>query len=238
MADKIKALSDLNTRQKVMAGVFALIMIIIIWQVFKMFSGGSSPTPAKTPTKPKSSAAVAPQTQAVPQKAQLIKMEQPTSAREAELMKLQQETQAKYMAAASELQMLRVARDIAETNQAIMLARLSAVTAQKKIVDMLSPPQPAQLPQAYSSTLVAPVSAAQKSVSESSYDQDVKYVVISVSQLQYRWNAVIGAKGVLYNVRVGDILPPDNSRVMSIDRTGVVLQRNGVRKKISMVPII
>jgi hypothetical protein len=36
----------------------------------------------------------------------------------------------------------------------------------------------------------------------------------------------------------GDVLPPDGSVVISIDKAGIILERNGIRRKISMVPII
>jgi hypothetical protein len=246
MASKIQ-ISSMNTRQKITAGVFVVIILILLWQVYKMFGGSSEapkpvttakPTAPKTQTGPSTPTPPAPGT---PQQAQLIKPQVPMTPEEQALFKLQEETQAKYLTAVSELQMLKVARDIAETNQAIMTARLSTVTSQKKIVDMLTPqppPQPAPTP---TPTQIVPITTIPKQTTllmGRQQNEEVQYVVVSVAQIQYRWSAVLGAKGVLYNVHIGDVLPLDNSKVVNIDRSGVVIQRRGVRKRLSLVPII
>jgi hypothetical protein len=62
--------------------------------------------------------------------------------------------------------------------------------------------------------------------------------VISVSQLQNRWGAVLGYQGNLYSVFSGDVLPPDGSKVISISKSGVILEKNGIRTLVSMVPVI
>ena len=148
------------------------------------------------------------------------------SAQELELVRLQQETQAKYVAALNELQMLKIAREIAQTNQAIAAARLATVTAEKNTLLLLSPPPPA-----YAQGLVTPVSGTPSMSSPG-------YTVVSVSQLQNRWNAVLGYQDKLYSVSIGDVLPSDGSTVVSISRSGVVLEKDGAKRKISMVPII
>lgn len=242
-------LSGMTMRQKLTAGALVLILIVIIWQVVGLFGGGSSVPSTPAPVDNRSMAAASPQAMA-PQPAQLVKLQAPTSEREAELVKLQQETQAKYLAALNELQMLKVTRDIAEANQAITAAQLATVTAQKNIVNLLAPQQPV-MPSDYAKGLVNPVSSGNVVTSASSTSgqttapvvqttsqQEVNYSVISVSQLQYRWSAVLGYQGSLYNVSVGDVLPADGSVVKSIDKTGVVLERDGTRKKVSLVPVI
>jgi type IV pilus biogenesis protein PilP len=176
-------------------------------------------------------AATMPATQPVP--ATQIPPIQQVSPQEAELMRLQQETQARYIQAINELQMLKVAKDIADANKDISTSKLAQVTAEKKIVDLLAPPPPPPPPTPTDVT-VKPVA----SLSPLLGDQDVQYTVVSVSQLQYRWGAVMSYKGTLFNVHVGDILPPDGSKVMSIQRDGVTILKNGARKKISLVPTI
>lgn len=64
------------------------------------------------------------------------------------------------------------------------------------------------------------------------------YIAISVSQLLNKWSAVIGYQGKLYNVFVGDVLPPDGSTVIAIDKYSVVLEKDGAQRKVSLVPII
>lgn len=247
MADKTQALSGLTTRQKATAGVFVLVVLFLLWQVFGMFGGSKTPAIEPAPSKTGMSAssmgpANAPMRPAAPQLADVPKQAAMTE-REAELIKLQQETEAKYISALNELQMLKVSKDIAETNQAIMKAKLETITAQKGIVDLLSQQNaPQATPATYAQGLVNPASGAgqgaapQKSAPATQEQSD--YTVVSVSQLQYKWGAVLGNAGNLYNVSVGDVLPPDGSVVMTIDKTGVLLEKNGVKRKISMVPII
>ena len=69
-------------------------------------------------------------------------------------------------------------------------------------------------------------------------EEVIPYTVVSVSKIQNRWNAVIGVQGALYSVHIGDIIPADGSRVKDIGSTGIVLEKQGRRRKVSLVPII
>jgi type IV pilus biogenesis protein PilP len=237
--DKLQMVSGMTTRQKVTIAVLVIIVLVILWQLIGLFRGPkvSTPTPARNATAPR----VATPAPAMPQPAALPPKPAPMSQRELELMRLQQETQAKYLAALSELQMLKVTRDIAETNQAIAAAKLATVTAQKKTITELTGPV-APIPQgAYASALTSPTGATPTETQPQppvAIPQETSYTVISVSQLRYRWSAVIGYQGNLYSVSVGDILPPDGSRVVNINKSGVTLERNNVRRRVSLVPII
>lgn len=64
------------------------------------------------------------------------------------------------------------------------------------------------------------------------------YIAVSVTQLLNRWNAVLSYQGKLYSVGVGDSLPADGSVVISIDRSSITLDKDGEKRKISLVPII
>lgn len=258
-------LSNMNTRQKVTAGIFVLVVIFLLWQIIGLFGGGGgsappAPKPAIKPMATGPTPAGLPQGAGplIPQPAQLPKA-QPMppqqaamiSQREADLMRLQQETESKYIAALNELQMLRVERDIAETNKAIASARLDTVTAEKGIVDLLKPPP---ITTTYAQGLVAPVTSGAalpqaptatpaKATTTTTTTTvvtgpETSYSVISVSQLQNKWSAVLGFQGSLFNVSIGDILPPDQAKVIAIDRSGVTLEKNGLKKKFSLVPII
>src|SRR3990167_3212937 len=126
--NKFQGLANMTTRQKAIAGVVVVIVLFLGWQVFGMFGGSSKPSQsttqpvmqatrtggAMTPTFPGGPPGM-PQMPGSPQKASLIK-EQPLTEREKQLMQLQQETQAKYVAALNELQMLKLALEIAQTN--------------------------------------------------------------------------------------------------------------------------
>ena len=225
-----------SSRQKIIAGVVLVVFAFLAWQIYGMFAGGSSTS------APAGSAGTAMPTMPSPQPAQLPQVAKaPLTEREQALMALQQETQAKYLAALNELQMLKVEKDIAETNKAIVTAKLDTVTAQKNMVELLQPPKPEVAPATYSQNLVNPTGAnagVTPGVPTANAPVD-NYSVISVSHLQGRWNAVMGYQGKLMNVFVGDVLPADGSVVTNIDKSGVTLKlKDGATKKISMVSII
>lgn len=222
MIDKTPASSN---RQKIIGIIVGLILIFIIWQVIGMFRG-SSDASTITPVAERTGAPVSPAAgpKMTPKLAEVPPA--PVTAQDAAVMRAQQQNQDQYVQAVNQLQVLRLQRDIAVTDKDIAAAKLAKVTAEKKIVDMLAPPAPPV------TGIQAPVAA------QGLLDQEVRYTVVSVSQLQYRWSAVMGYKGSLFNVHVGDVLPPDGSKVIAIGNTGVTIQKNGARKKVSLVPAI
>jgi hypothetical protein len=255
-------LTNMTTRQKATAGIVVLIILIIVWQIVGLFGGDKNATPptittppptslpSKTPSNANDTGAKngsgmsAPQAQsAIPQPAQ-VNQQQMSSQQQDELIRLQQETQQKYVAALNELQMLKLSQQIAETNKSIAAAKLATVTAEKGIVDLLTTPAaPVETSASYSPGLISPGSNAPSSVPTANNASQhptaaVNYVVISVSKLLNKWSAVLGNQGKLYSIFVGDVLPADGSSVISIDRNGVILEKDGVRSKLSLVPII
>ena len=155
----------------------------------------------------------------------------PNSSREqAAFSALQHEIQEKYVAALNELQMLRLTQQIATTNKEIAAAKLDTIVAEKKIVDLLAKPVPAS----EASTNYSHELSRQQSASQSEANS---YIVLSVSELMHKWRAVIGSKGKLYSVFIGDILPPDQSTVVAIDKYGVLLENHGIQHRISLVPV-
>lgn len=244
-----QVLSSMSMRQKVVLVLFILVAIFVVWQVYGMMkSGGSAPTTGPKPvaqSAQSSGGTTGPemhQTGPMPTSAPIPRKEPPLSPRESALLQLQQETEAKYISALNELQMLKIEKEIAETNKSIMSAKLDTITAEKNIVNLLKPPIPAPVPpttytQGLAQTKQPPAQSEQPQPLSTS-TAEVNYTVISVSKLQSRWNAIMGYQGNLYNVHVGDILPSDGSKVISISNTGVVLEKNGMRRKVSMVQII
>lgn len=241
MTDKTQMLANMTPRQKATALLVVAVIAFLFYQVYGMFGGSSESVPANA-------AATAPTPPPAPQVAQLVK-EPPMTDREKELMRMQQETQAKYVATLNELQMLRLSLQIAETTKAIMVAKLDTVTAQKGIVDLLAPPTAAPTPETYAQGLegksgsnIVPVSSVTPSTtaaqsSSATGSQEISITVVSVSKINNKWNAVLGAGGSLYSVTMGDVLP-DGSTVLSIDKSGIILDKNGQQKKVSLVPII
>lgn len=236
-SDKMQALTSMSTRQKAIAAVFVVVIAIILWQLIGIFSGGSSSTtPAKStaatvaPGKTATGAAAVSAKNLTPKVVDIMQT-QPTTAREAELMKIQQETEMKYMQALNELQVLKIRKEIANTNKDISAAQLSKVQAEKKIVDLLAPPPPPPVAESVNKPV-------QTSFAVSGLDLEAKYTVISVSQLRSKWNAVLNYKGSLFSVGVGDVLPPDGSVVLSISKNGVTIERDGNKRKISIMSAI
>lgn len=233
MTDNKRFFANMPTRQKIISIGFILVIIVLFWQIAGLFGDEeatpSAPQMAQTPGAPSAAAPIE-----TPVSASLP----PQTPREAELFKQQKELETKYVATVNELQMLKLQREIAETNKAIVDANLGTVTAQKNIVTLLSPVPAPQVSQgAYAQGLAGGTVPAQMA-SVTKAETEVSYSVISISQLKNKWNAVIGYQTNLYNVSVGDILPPDGSTVVSINRSGVILEKEGVRRKVSLVPII
>lgn len=236
--DRAKLAGGGSPRQKIIGGVVIVVFAFLGWQIYGMFGGGGSGSPAPATT----GAAMVPTTPS-PQPATLIQPSAaPVTEREAALMKLQEETQAKYLAAVNELQMLKVEKEIAETNKAIVTAKLDTVTAQKNMVDILQPPKPETTVADYAQGLAngGTVAAATPNATPAqAAPASDSYTVISVSHLDGRWNAVIGYQGKLMNVFEGDVLPADGSTVVSINKGGVTLKlKDGSTKKVSLVSII
>lgn len=263
-------LTAMTTRQKAIAGAVLLAIVVIVWQIVSLFSGGSKTAQPKGTTtsaagslpnggppgsgaggKAAGGGAINPQPEQLTQ-------QRMSAQQQSDLIKLQQQTQEKYVAALNELQMLKLSQQLAETSKDIATAKLATVTAEKGIVDLLTKPAtPVETPASFSPGLATPGLAtpgnpltiqplsppsgppgASVSTTTTTISQDVNYIVISVSQLLNRWSAVVGYQGKLYSVYVGDVLPPDQSTVVSIDKYGVILEKNGVTRKMSLVPII
>jgi len=238
-SDKTQALGSMSTRQKVMAIAMVVVIIIIMWQLKDLFGiGGGSKSAPKPASVSGSSSATSPSGPSpnVTPKVVDVSENPPTTQHEAELMKLQQETEAKYIQALNALQILKVQKEIANTDKDISSAQLAKVVSQKKIVDLLAPPPPP--PPSESMNKQVFLQQQQQTFATNGLDMEAKYTVLSVSHIQNIWNAVLNYKGSLFNVRVGDVLPPDGSKVTFIGRDGVTIERDGNKRKIAIVSAI
>jgi hypothetical protein len=153
----------------------------------------------------------------------------------------EQKTEQNYLKKVNDLEELKVERQIEETNQAIAVAKLATVTAEKSTADLLTKPTPVVAEGAYANQLVNPTAsgtAVATSAPPKTETPEVAYTVISVSLQLNKWTAVIGTQGKLYNVSVGDILPLDGSVVSSISKSGVILKKDDKARKISIVSAI
>lgn len=270
---------DSSSRQKVIAVVVVIVFLIIAWQVFGIFrshsGGASSPTiaPATRPMNPNTAGTTAttsvpgrptnpvnPTQSTIPTMAPTQPAQaaaEPPPLRETtvsvnpQLAALQQTNEEAYIEQLNKLQNLKIQREIAETNQAIAVAKLATVTAEKNVSDLLTkpatPPGPVLPPGMTAGILAGPPippphipTPPAKPVTAVIVPTipEVNYTVVSVAMELGRWSAILSNEGRLYNVTVGDVLPPDGSRVISINRNAVTLGLKGKRRTISMVPTI
>lgn len=256
MADDKQMLTTLTTKQKAVAGGVVVVMLIVIWQVIGMFKGSGSAPPVQIQQKPVTQMNAGapngagnmsqnpngpmmqqPQPMAMNQQAQQIQPKAAPVAKDIELLRLQQETQAKYIGALNDLQMLRLQRDIAETNQAIMQAKLATVTAEKHINDLLTVKQ--QQPGMISSSFVSgPTTGPTSPPPLGQVVDQGGYTVVSVSYELGRWHAVMNLQGKMYNITVGDTLPLDGSVVTAISRAGVTIEKEDKKRIITLVGAI
>jgi len=229
-----------NARQIGIGVAFVIVVIILIWQLWGIF-GASTPAPPP-PQSPTTHAGTTPGT---PPTAPAHPMEeQPELSRgkitnEPSFIKMQKATEEKYVTKLNELEELRIQRQIAETNQAIAAAKLATVTAEKDISDLLTRPAAPQVPASeYAAQLVTPTTTGGNVVPVVPPPVSIAdYTLISVSMQLHKWSAVLGLQGKLFNVGIGDVLP-DDSTVASINRSSVVLKKDGEIRKITIVSSI
>ena len=227
-----------NSRQKVTLVIFIIIIAIVAWQVYALFK---SDTPAAPPPPPKPAVkAGAPQgtppqmSGNIPPPAQTppaLPKPPVLSSKELELIRLQKQTEERYIAAVNQLQMLKIEREIAETNRSIATARLEAATSEKAMAGLTQS-------SGYTQNITGPSSQPMVSAETLPSITANNYVVISVSYLQGKWSAVLGSQGKLYQIYIGDVLPDTEIKVVDINKSGVTLKIGEEKRKISLVPII
>ena len=269
------AFAKMSTRQKATAAVVVVIFLFVGWQVIGMFKG-SSPAPVAAPvvaaksTSAPTMAATSPQGQppgqaqpAMPTASQpAVDNSQPQQIEQGNLktqsafLDAQQQTQKTYINALNQLQMLRIDREIEETNEAIASAKLKTVKAQNEANGILSSADQGPTTGAgYGNKLMTtsstdlrgapsigppggPPGSPGTNMPPPPVQIEVPYVVVSVSMQMDKWTAIIGYKDNLYNVTVGDTLPVDGSVVEHISKNGVILIKDEKKRKISLLSSI
>ncbi len=180
MAD---SLPGMTSKQKVTAGVFVVIVALLIWQGIGLFKGGSStassvPQPVMTAPTNKTNAQPSQQPQQQGPNVANAPMAQPNEqvpppprqmsvdpSVNDSLTKIQKDAEDKYIQQTAQLQGLKLEQQIAETNGAIANAKLAALSAEKSISDMLgastAPPPPRMPSSAYGSVMAGGAPAQQ-----------------------------------------------------------------------------
>lgn len=215
MANLKEAMGNMDNKQKIKVVVVVLVMAIVVWQVISLFGAGG----ASQPEAVSQIAAVPPPPKPAPQA--IMEDDKPSmeNAQASIATEMENQKQERYLNALGELQILKVTEALAESNKKIMKSREDAVTSQKKIVDMLAPPAPVD-----GSSVLG--------------QQAANYSVVSVTKLRDKWTAVLAVGTTLFSVGVGDTLSPDDSTVVSIDKSGVTLDQRGIEKKIPITSIV
>jgi type IV pilus biogenesis protein PilP len=123
--------------------------------------------------------------------------------------------------------MLKLQKEIDETKTAIAAAELNRMTAEKNIADMITSTQniaPAA-PAPAATNQAAPPPPPQV-IHGPPVKSEASYTLMSVSYEGGRWSAVVGLEGKLFTVSVGDVLQPDDSVVMAINKKEIQLKRD------------
>lgn len=238
MPDSQNQFDALPLRQKITAILFFIIGAFVIYEVIGMFRGKSSsskpPAITKATVAPSATAPARatnpPATTSLPHGSPLTSkpLAEGTPPPPTSHLEQQEQAQNHYINTLNELQLLKLQREMAETSQAIMAAKLATVTAEKNISELLSPEginNQKSLPTPTSPAPTPPVGFN---------DNNNYYAVLSVSMELEQWHAVLSHKNRLYTVSVGDVLPPDGSVVAAIDQKGVTLQQGGAEQKIPL----
>lgn len=226
-----------NRRQLIIGLIFFIVILIVAWQVYSLFKGEGTTAPQARPTNipnaPTQQPNLPPQP-AVPKPTTTLP--KPTlTIQEIEQIKLQKQNEERYINAVNQLQMLKIEQQIAEANKAIITAKLDTVKAQKSITD-LSQPINSGVPFIPSVTPTAPTST--NSSADGINMLSSIYTVISVSQLQGKWSAVLSTKDKLYQVHVGDELPDTGAKIITIDSNGVMFKIGDEQRKLALISII
>ncbi len=257
MADQKMRPAGGDTKQKITIAVIVVVVLIVIWQVVGILGGSSKQAavaPAAKPMSATSPNSASPQSgspnmamnpmmspnnmpvPAAPQAPQNSQSSAPAVQVNPALLKLQQETEAKYIEAVNELQILKIRREIAETKQAISKSTLDTMTSEHKMSDLLvKPPAPGR--EDYANSLGGPnagPNGMMVATTTTTTTTEPAYVLLSVSKQSQRWSAVLGNAGKLYSVTIGDTIPTDGSVVVSIDTDGVVLEKDGKKRRIAI----
>ncbi|HSW93085.1 MAG TPA: hypothetical protein VLJ15_01875, partial [Gammaproteobacteria bacterium] len=139
MADKVAV----TTKQKVIGVLTVVILAFIIYEVIGLFSTEKAAEPVIVPAKPAAGEktpkpAATAQTNRGTEQPQLTTVNALTAPGSNIDFQKQREQQEAYLDSVNQLQLLRVKREIAETNQAIAAARLATETANKNMSDLLT----------------------------------------------------------------------------------------------------
>jgi hypothetical protein len=250
-------MADPAQKQKVIIGVVVVIVLIVAWQVFGLIGGGSSSAPP-TPPPPVTTAAKpltpAPAGAAAPTIAAPAAPAGPAAPKPSvlnlseELLSMQRENEVNYIKQLNELQMLKLQKQIADLKQSLKATELATMTEDQNIAELITAKVGEQKPVEGGDNAKSTVASALPQFvpippPPPPPAPEAQYDVVSVSYKAGKWRAVMvnekDNKKAMYDVAVGDTLSPDDSKVYSINKSGVILiDKTGKKRKVSYLPSV
>lgn len=204
-------LNKLDKRQKILISLLAVVVLVLIWQVYGLFANDKS---VITGEVAKGDRPVAPTiNNRLLLNNQTVRGNQPIAptAGAATAVDPATNSQAEYLRLVNEYQMAQLQRMIAEDNEAIAVAKRNAAQAMSDTAKMAGS----------ADSLVA------SSSDDNNGDQDnsnTYSLVYTGQQNDGQWTATLKKNGQTYDVIPGRQLP-DGSQVTSIDENGVLLNQ-------------
>lgn len=245
------------TKQKIIGLLVVILIGLIVWQVFELFfkennspaipkpianqsiktTNLSSSTVSKNPANNTPPNANVPSPASVPVLVSAQTDVQP-DASEA-IIQAQEENQVAYLDLINKLQNLKIQKEIAETSQAIAVAKLATATAEKNMSGLIiESSQDISINYANKPTTGKETNATTISSLNAPPIPENNYAVLSVSKELGHWQAVISDQGKLYTVSVGDKIPGTQIVVNEISINGVVLFDGKKKQAIRIVTSI
>jgi hypothetical protein len=221
-----------NKKQKIMLAITIVIILIVVWNIIGLSGGGGgSETPSPQPPMASLNKPMPTTTAATPVTA-LPVVNEPKQApipEDNDIFKLSRQTQEDYLKDLNQLQLLKVEREITETQVAIASAELNRKMAEHNISEfIINKSGRADLTEENTSAAVPITSNITQPIEQPRVSS---YVLHSVSYEGGKWNAVIGFQGKMSTATVGDVLE-DGSVVFSINRNAVILKNGNATKKL------
>ncbi len=213
MKKYIEKFQSLEKGQKIKLIIFVVLVIVILYMLSDLFSGGSSHAAnnkISAPTKIQLNATVLPK-QIIPKSEVVVN----------DL----NDKQTAYMNAVNELQMLQLKQQIAQTKQQIAQAELQAAQSNKQLQIITAPPPP---PPAFND-----IAQQQQASNTEPMAASDAYELQYIANEGGKWQVIISDNGKLINATMGTTLP-DGSQITNISGTSVTLTSNGQTKVLTI----
>lgn len=203
---------NLTKKQQLQVSLIVVFVIILCWQLYKLFSSPATGLPAVPPTAIKAAtpSAVSPALNLPAMKASIAE-----PVKSAMAMPALEASEMEYTRLSSELQLIQMQRAIAESYEAIAVSRRNTARAVAETAQIAAG-TPVSMPGAMSMES-APVNN--------------EYELIYTGQEGHQWTATLKKNNQTFDVVPGTVI--GNMKVVSIDNNGVIIRQGDIRKIIT-----